>query len=168
MSDTPFQPGEKVLLIDQRDRTYLVTLQAGATYHTHSGTLAHDDLLGKSEGITVGTSKGMVLVAFRPRFADFVMKMPRGAQVVYPKDLGPIVTSADVFPGARVVEAGTGSGALTIALCRAAFFLTWCVVPIFVFPSGEVAVGMTMFALYGAMIEALVIASAAAVAAYGD
>ena len=62
----------------------------------------------------------MVLVAFRPRFADFVMKMPRGAQVVYPKDLGPIVTSADVFPGARVVEAGTGSGALTIALCRAA------------------------------------------------
>ena len=120
MSDTPFQPGEKVLLIDQRDRTYLLTLQAGATYHTHSGTLAHDDILGKAEGITVGTSKGMVLVAFRPRFADFVMKMPRGAQVVYPKDLGPIVTSADVFPGARVVEAGTGSGALTIALCRAA------------------------------------------------
>jgi tRNA (adenine57-N1/adenine58-N1)-methyltransferase len=120
VSDTPFQPGEKVLLIDQRDRTYLVTLQAGATYHTHSGTLAHDDLLGNAEGITVGTSKGMVLVAFRPRFADFVMKMPRGAQVVYPKDLGPIVTYADVFPGARVVEAGTGSGALTIALCRAA------------------------------------------------
>ena len=82
MSDTPYQPGEKVLLIDQRDRTYLVTLQAGATYHTHSGTLAHDDLLGNAEGITVGTSKGMVLVAFRPRFADFVMKRPRGAQVV--------------------------------------------------------------------------------------
>src|SRR5687768_18346646 len=61
----------------------------------------------------------MVLVAFRPRFADFVLKMPRGAQVVYPKDIWPIVTYADVFPGARVLEAGTGSGALTIALCRA-------------------------------------------------
>jgi tRNA (adenine57-N1/adenine58-N1)-methyltransferase catalytic subunit len=67
----------------------------------------------------VTTSRGMVLVAFRPRFADYVLKMPRGAQVVYPKDLGPIVVYADVFPGARVLEAGTGSGALTIALCRA-------------------------------------------------
>ena len=111
--------GEKVLLVDQRDRTYLITLQAGATYHTHSGTLSHDGLLGASEGTTVGTSKGMVLVAFRPRFADYVLKMPRGAQVVYPKDLGPILTYADIFPGARVLEAGTGSGALTIALCRA-------------------------------------------------
>jgi tRNA (adenine57-N1/adenine58-N1)-methyltransferase len=119
VSDAPFQPGEKVLLIDQRDRTYLFTLKTGATYHTHSGTLAHDDVVGAAEGITVSTSKGMVLVAFRPRFADFVMKMPRGAQVVYPKDLGPIVTSADISPGSRVVEAGTGSGALTIALCRA-------------------------------------------------
>ena len=120
MSDTPFEPGEKVLLIDQRDRTYLFTLQAGGTYHTHSGTLAHDDAARERRGHTVETSKGMVLVAFRPRFADFVLKMPRGAQVVYPKDLGPIVTYADIFPGARVLEAGTGSGALTIALCRAA------------------------------------------------
>lgn len=119
MTDAPFQAGEKVLLIDQRDRTYLFALQAGATYHTHSGTLPHDVLLGAPEGTTVETSKGMVLVAFRPRFADFVMKMPRGAQVVYPKDLGPIVTSADIVPGARVLEAGTGSGALTIALCHA-------------------------------------------------
>ena len=116
---TVFEAGERVMLVDQRDRTYLMTLQAGGTYHTHSGTLPHDDLLGQSEGVRVETSKGMVMTAFRPRFADFVLKMPRGAQVVYPKDLGPIVVYADIFPGARVLEAGTGSGALTIALCRA-------------------------------------------------
>jgi tRNA (adenine57-N1/adenine58-N1)-methyltransferase catalytic subunit len=115
----PFEAGEKVLLIDQRERTYLLSLQAGASYHTHAGTLAHDDLIGKPEGTRVVTARGMVLAAFRPRFADYVLKMPRGAQVVYPKDLGPIVVYADVFPGARVLEAGTGSGALTIALCRA-------------------------------------------------
>jgi tRNA (adenine57-N1/adenine58-N1)-methyltransferase len=115
----PFEAGERVLLIDQRDRTYLVSLEAGAVYHTHAGTLAHDDLIGRPEGTRVGTSRGMVLVGFRPRFADFVLKMPRGAQVVYPKDLGAFVVDADVFPGARVLEAGTGSGALTIALCRA-------------------------------------------------
>jgi tRNA (adenine57-N1/adenine58-N1)-methyltransferase len=115
----PLEPGEQVLLIDQRDRTYLFALTVGATYHTHAGTLAHDDLIGRPEGTRVTTARGMVLVAFRPRFADYVLKMPRGAQVVYPKDLGPIVVYADVHPGARVLEAGTGSGALTIALCRA-------------------------------------------------
>lgn len=114
-----FGPGERVLLIDQRDRTYLLTLQVGGTYHTHSGTLAHDELIGADEGTRLETSRGMVLVAFRPRFADFVLKMPRGAQVVYPKDIGPILMYADIFPGALVLEAGTGSGALTIALCRA-------------------------------------------------
>ncbi len=115
----PFEPGDRILLIDQRDRTYLFRLEAGGTFHTHSGTLAHDSVIGTVEGSRFETSKGMVLVAFRPRFADFVLKMPRGAQVVYPKDLGPIVTYADIYPGARVLEAGTGSGALTIALCRA-------------------------------------------------
>src|SRR3954447_25639645 len=115
----PFEPGEHVLLLDQRDRTYLFRLQAGGTYHTHSGTLAHDALIGQPEGTRRETSRGMVLTAFRPRFADFALKMPRGAQVVYPKDLGPIVVYADVYPGARVLEAGAGSGALTIALCRA-------------------------------------------------
>jgi len=115
----PFEAGERVLFVDQRDRQYLVKLQAGGTFHTHSGTLAHDEVLGRPEGTRCETSAGMVLLAFRPRFADYVLKMPRGAQVVYPKDLGPIVTYADVHPGARVVEAGTGSGALTIALCRA-------------------------------------------------
>jgi tRNA (adenine57-N1/adenine58-N1)-methyltransferase len=115
----PFEVGEKVLLVDQRDRTYLFRLEVGGTYHTHSGTLSHDEVIGSPEGTTIRTAKGMVTVAFRPRFADYVLKMPRGAQVVYPKDLGPILTYADVFPGARVLEAGTGSGALTIALCRA-------------------------------------------------
>jgi tRNA (adenine57-N1/adenine58-N1)-methyltransferase len=115
----PFEPGEHVLLLDQRDRTYLFRLQVGGTYHTHSGTLAHDLFLGNPEGTRAETSGGMVVTAFRPRFADFALKMKRGAQVVYPKDLGPIVTYADVFPDARVLEAGTGSGSLSIALCRA-------------------------------------------------
>lgn len=115
----PFEPGERVLLIDQRDRTYLVKLEAGAKYHTHSGTLDHDLVLGQLEGVRAVTSKGMVLTAFRPRLADVVLKMPRGAQVIYPKDLGPIVVYADIHPGARVLEAGTGSGALVMALCRA-------------------------------------------------
>lgn len=115
----PFDVGDKVLLVDQRDRTYLLRLEAGGTFHTHSGTLDHDALIGADEGTRLETSKGMVFVAFRPRYADFVLKMPRGAQVVYPKDVGTILTYADVFPGAAVLEAGTGSGALTIALCRA-------------------------------------------------
>ncbi|MDH4112246.1 MAG: tRNA (adenine-N1)-methyltransferase [Actinomycetota bacterium] len=115
----PFEVGERVLLIDQRDRTYLFRLEAGGTFHTHSGTLDHGALIGAQEGTRLETSRGMVLRAYRPRYADFVLKMPRGAQVIYPKDVGPIVMYADVFPGARVLEAGTGSGALTIGLCRA-------------------------------------------------
>jgi tRNA (adenine57-N1/adenine58-N1)-methyltransferase catalytic subunit len=115
----PFEPGEQVLLVDQRDRTYLLRLQAAGTYHTHSGTLAHDALIGRPEGTRASTSGGMVVTAFRPRFADYALKMKRGAQVIYPKDLGPILTYADIFPGARVLEAGTGSGSLTITLCRA-------------------------------------------------
>jgi tRNA (adenine57-N1/adenine58-N1)-methyltransferase len=115
----PFEAGERIMFVDQRDRTYLVTLQAGGTFHSHGGTLAHDLVLGREQGARFETSGGMVLTAFRPRFADYVLKMPRTAQVVYPKDLGPILVHADIHPGARVLEAGTGSGALTIALCRA-------------------------------------------------
>ncbi|HTG46715.1 MAG TPA: tRNA (adenine-N1)-methyltransferase [Actinomycetota bacterium] len=117
--NAPFQAGEQVLLIDQKGRGYLLTLQQGGIYHTHGGTLPHDVLLGRPEGFRVEASGGMILVAFRPRFADYALKMKRGAQVVYPKDLGPILTYGDVFPGARVLEAGTGSGSLTIAICRA-------------------------------------------------
>ena len=117
--NAPFESGERVVLFDQRGRTYVFVLQTAGTYHTHSGTLAHDALLGRPEGTRAETSGGMVVTAFRPRFADYALKMKRGAQVIYPKDLGPILTYADVFPGARVLEAGTGSGSLTIALCRA-------------------------------------------------
>jgi tRNA (adenine57-N1/adenine58-N1)-methyltransferase len=105
--------------VDGRGRTYLVRLQTGGTFHTHGGALSHDEVIGREEGVSLQTSGGMGLVAYRPRLPDFVLKMPRGAQVVYPKDLGAILVEADVFPGARVLEAGTGSGALTIALCRA-------------------------------------------------
>ena len=115
----PFEAGDRALLIDQRDRTYLFRLEVGGTFHTHSSTLAHDHVIGAAEGSRFETSKGMVLVAYRPRMADFILKMPRGAQVVYPKDLGPIVIYADIHPRARVLEAGSGSGALTIAICRA-------------------------------------------------
>jgi tRNA (adenine57-N1/adenine58-N1)-methyltransferase catalytic subunit len=115
----PFEAGERVLFVDERGRRYLVRLQAKGTFHTHSGAVPHDLVLGRGEGISVRTSSGMQLRAFRPRMADYILKMPRGAQVVYPKDLGPILVYADVGPAARVLEAGTGSGALTIALCRA-------------------------------------------------
>jgi tRNA (adenine57-N1/adenine58-N1)-methyltransferase catalytic subunit len=115
----PFEPGERALLIDGRGRRYLLRLQSGGVFHMHTGTLQHDLIIGSPEGTRVESAGGMALVCFRPTLVDFVLKMPRGAQVVYPKDLGAIVIHADVFPGARVLEAGTGSGALTIALCRA-------------------------------------------------
>jgi tRNA (adenine57-N1/adenine58-N1)-methyltransferase catalytic subunit len=113
------QAGERVLLIDGRDRRYLVTLGTGKQFHSHLGAVAHDDLIGRSEGVQVRASGGARLLAFRPTMADFVLKMRRGAQVVYPKDIGLILVYADVFPGARVIEAGTGSGSLTLALSRA-------------------------------------------------
>lgn len=115
----PFEPGERVLLVDQRDRRYLLKLRAGDTWHSHGGGLPHDLVIGSTEGTLVHSATGMAFRVFRPRMADFVLKMPRGAQVIYPKDVGAILIEADVFPGAHVLEAGTGSGALTMALCRA-------------------------------------------------
>jgi tRNA (adenine57-N1/adenine58-N1)-methyltransferase catalytic subunit len=115
----PLEPGERVLLLDQRGRRYLVRLRAGEVWHSHGGGLPHDLLIGSDEGLVVRSATGMEFRVFRPRMTDFVLKMPRGAQVVYPKDVGAILVEADVFPGARVLEAGTGSGALTMALCRA-------------------------------------------------
>ena len=90
-----------------------MTLEVGGQFHTHAGIVAHDDLIGHSDGTTVHTSRGARLVAVRPTLAEYVLEMPRGAQVIYPKDLGPILVLADVFPGARILESGVGSGALT-------------------------------------------------------
>ena len=114
-----FAAGDRVLLTDSKRRRHLITLVAGGSFHTHAGIVAHDDLIGAPDGTTVRTSRGQRLVAVRPTLAEFVLEMPRGAQVIYPKDLGPILVSADIFPGARVLESGIGSGALTIALLRA-------------------------------------------------
>jgi tRNA (adenine57-N1/adenine58-N1)-methyltransferase len=111
--------GDRVLLVDAKRRRHLVTLAPGGQFHTHAGVLPHDVLIGADEGITVRTTLGSRLVAVRPTLAEYVLEMPRGAQVIYPKDLGPILVLADVFPGARVLESGVGSGALTIALLRA-------------------------------------------------
>lgn len=115
----PFEAGERVLLVDQRGRRYFVTLEVGQSWHSHGGGVSMDLLIGSPEGTQVHSVTGMAFRAFRPRLADFVLKMPRGAQVVYPKDVGAILVEADVFPGSRVLEAGTGSGSLTLALCRA-------------------------------------------------
>jgi tRNA (adenine57-N1/adenine58-N1)-methyltransferase len=113
-----FAAGDRVLLIDNKRRRHLITLEVGGEFHSHTGVLRHDDLLGNPEGITVRTTKGSRLVAVRPTLAEYVLEMPRGAQVIYPKDLGPILMLADIFPGARILESGVGSGALTMALLR--------------------------------------------------
>jgi tRNA (adenine57-N1/adenine58-N1)-methyltransferase len=115
----PFAEGERVQLTDPKGRLHTITLEAGREFHTHRGRLAHDDLIGAPDGSTVKNTAGVEYLALRPLLSDYVMSMPRGAAVVYPKDAGQIVTMADIFPGARVVEAGVGSGALSMSLLRA-------------------------------------------------
>jgi tRNA (adenine57-N1/adenine58-N1)-methyltransferase len=107
------------LLIDAKDRRYLVRLRVGATFHTHAGIVAHDDVIGIDEGGLVEGTTGRKFLVLRPTLADVILKMPRGAQVIYPKDLGAILVSADIGPGMRVLEAGVGSGALSMTLLRA-------------------------------------------------
>jgi len=114
-----FGVGDRVLLVDAKKRRYLITLKAGGEFHSHAGFVAHDDLLDGPEGTTVRSTRGTTYVALKPTLSDFVLKMPRGAQVIYPKDLGPILMLADVFPGARILESGIGSGALSMTLLRA-------------------------------------------------
>jgi len=116
---SPLGAGELVVLRDERGRRSLITLVAGATWHSHAGALEHDDLIGRPEGSIATTPKGSEIVALRPTREDFILKMKRGAQVVYPKDQAMIVSLADIRPGMRVVEAGAGSGALTLALLDA-------------------------------------------------
>lgn len=115
----PLRVGELALLIDRKGRRYLVQLQAGQALHTHTGVVLHDEVLGQEEGVQLRSSKGATFLVLRPTLADYVLKMARGAQVIYPKDLGAILLAADIFPGARVLEAGLGSGALTLALLQA-------------------------------------------------
>jgi tRNA (adenine57-N1/adenine58-N1)-methyltransferase catalytic subunit len=115
----PFAPGDQVQLTDPKGRQNLVILQPGKSFYTHRGSLAHDDLIGSPEGSVVRSSGGTLYVALRPLLADFTLAMTRGAAVIYPKDAAQIVALADIFPGARVLEAGAGSGALSCWLLRA-------------------------------------------------
>lgn len=115
----PFAVGERVQLTDPKGRMHTITLESGKQFFTHRGSLRHDDLIGSPDGSTVTNTAGVEYLALRPLLSDYVMSMPRGAAVVYPKDSGQIVAMADIFPGARVVEAGVGSGALTMSLLRA-------------------------------------------------
>jgi tRNA (adenine57-N1/adenine58-N1)-methyltransferase len=115
----PLRVGDRVQLTDPKGRLHTITLQPGKEFHTHRGALAHDDLIGSPEGYVVTSTGGTQYLALRPLLADYVLSMPRGAQVVYPKDAAQIVAMADIYPGARVLEAGAGSGALTCSLLRA-------------------------------------------------
>ena len=115
----PFAPGDQVQLTDPKGRQHRLVLTAGKSFHTHRGALSHDDLIGKPEGSVVLSAGGTAYIALRPLLADYALSMPRGAAVIYPKDAAQIVGLADIFPGAHVVEAGAGSGALSCWLLRA-------------------------------------------------
>lgn len=114
-----FGEGEPALLIDSKGRHFLLKLESGRTFQYHQGSVPHDQLIGAEDGSWITASSGSKLLLLRPRLADFILKMKRAAQVVYPKDLGPILVYADIGPGMTVLEAGTGSGALTLGLSRA-------------------------------------------------
>ena len=114
-----FRTGELALLLDRKSRRYMVTLKDDDTFHSHLGRLQHGQLIGGSVGGWYRTDRGHTLLAVRPTLGDYVRQMPRGPQIIYQKDLGNIVSFADIFPGATVIEGGLGSGALTAALLRA-------------------------------------------------
>ena len=114
-----FAEGDRIQLTDPKGKMYTFTITAGKEWHTHKGWIVHNDLIGLPEGSVVSTSAGLKFTAFKPLLGDFVLSMPRGATIVYPKDAAMILGVADVFPGAKVIEAGVGSGALTISLLRA-------------------------------------------------
>ncbi len=114
----PLRYGERVLLLDAKRRRYLVMLTEGGEFHSHAGYVAHRDLAGATEGTIVRSTRGADYTVLRPTLEDFVIEMPRGAQVIYPKDLAPICMLADIAPGVRVFESGVGSGALSMAMLR--------------------------------------------------
>lgn len=115
----PFVDGDRVQLTDAKGRHYTMVLTPGAEFHTHRGACRHDDVIGQPEGSVVKSTNGEPFLVLRPLLIDYVLSMPRGAQVIYPKDAAQIVHEGDIFPGARVLEAGAGSGALTCSLLRA-------------------------------------------------
>ncbi len=115
----PFAIGDRVQLTDAKGRHYTMLLSPGSEFHTHRGAIAHDAVIGLPEGSVVNSANGDQFLVLRPLLVDYVLSMPRGAQVVYPKDAAQIVHEGDIFPGARVLEAGAGSGALTCSLLRA-------------------------------------------------
>lgn len=114
-----FHIGDRVQLTDSKGKVYSFTITPGKEWHTHKGWISHDDLVGLPEGSVVSTTAGLKFTAFVPLLADYVLSMPRGATIVYPKDAAMIIGIADIYPGARVLEAGVGSGALTLSLLRA-------------------------------------------------
>jgi tRNA (adenine57-N1/adenine58-N1)-methyltransferase len=118
MIDTTFRSGERALLLDSKRRRYLVTLTDGGEFHSHAGYVPHADIVGAPEGVVVRSTKGAEYTVIRPTLEDFVVEMPRGAQVIYPKDLAPICMLADIGPGVRVFETGVGSGALSMTMLR--------------------------------------------------
>jgi len=113
-----FAVGEKVLILDSKKRRYLATLSDGGQFHSHSGVLEHNDIVGSHEGTVLKSTKGAHYSILRPTLEDFVLEMPRGAQVIYPKDLAPICMIGDIGPGMRVFETGVGSGALSMTMLR--------------------------------------------------
>lgn len=115
----PFQAGDRVQLTDAKRRHFTITLEAGAQFFTHKGAINHDDIIGQHEGTVVLSAQGGQYLCFRHLMVDYVLSMPRGAAVIYPKDSAQILVEGDIFPGARVLEAGAGSGALSMALLRA-------------------------------------------------
>tara|TARA_Y100001970_G_scaffold33139_1_gene41100 strand:- start:16461 stop:17249 length:789 start_codon:yes stop_codon:yes gene_type:complete len=118
------QEGDMLLLVDQKDRRYLLTLKSKSEFHSHSGYISHDDLIGKKDGVRIKSSGGLEYLALRPTMSDVILKMPRSAQIIYPKDIGPILIAADIAAGNKVLESGIGSGALSIALLRAGASVT--------------------------------------------
>ncbi len=116
--------GDLVQFLDSKGRKYQVTLTSGKEFHSHSGFVPHDDVIGLPEGSRVHTGRGQAYTVLRPTLSEFILKMPRGAQVIYPKDIGPILMLADITPGVRVLESGVGSGALSMAMLRAGADIT--------------------------------------------